>query len=112
MLDFFINNLEYIIIGIIAVILILLIVFYPTKVKQVLLLYISKAEEEYGSGTGYLKLKDVYDKFSSRFPIISFFIPFSIFSKIVDMLLEGFREVLETNTAVSAKIEGETDEAA
>lgn len=41
------------------------------KVKEWLLWAVTEAEKELGSGTGQLKLRQVYDLFVQRFPVIT-----------------------------------------
>ncbi|MFR6482019.1 MAG: hypothetical protein ACLUPD_10785 [Anaerotignum faecicola] len=41
------------------------------KVKEWLLLAVTEAEKELGSGTGQLKLRYVYDLFLRRFPAVA-----------------------------------------
>lgn len=59
-----------------------------------------EAEKALGSGTGQLKLRQVYDLFLIRFPWVARVIPFAMFSDMVDDALEDMRELLETNVAV------------
>lgn len=71
------------------------------KVKQMLLLWVTLAEKEYGSGTGEIKLRWVFDKFTAKYKFISFFISFERFSKWVDDALDKMRELLEKNENVN-----------
>ena len=64
------------------------------------------AEEQLGSGTGQLKLHMVYDMFIEKFPALASILPFTIFSKWVDLALEWMREQLEKNKNIKAIIEG------
>lgn len=75
------------------------------KVKEWLKYAVAVAEKELGSGTGQLKLRQVYDMFIERFPIFSKLVPFSTFSNWVDLALEFLREQLEKNESVKAFIE-------
>ena len=75
------------------------------KIKEVLLLWVTLAEKDYKSGMGIIKLRDVYDKFTSKYKIISIFISFERFSKWVDDALDKMREILEKNKDVSAFVE-------
>lgn len=74
----------------------------PTKdqvqiVKECLLNWVVAAEAEFGSGTGKVKLSDVYAKFVSAFPFIKTTISFETFSGWVDEALEQMRGMLEQN---------------
>ena len=80
------------------------------KVEQIqgwLLQAVIKAESNFGSGTGKLKLSDVYDKFCERFPALAKALPFHVFSKYVDESLETMRELLAQNSAIASIVETE-----
>lgn len=76
------------------------------KVKEWLKWAVMVAETELGSGTGQAKLHMVYDMFVEKFPAIASILPFSIFSKWVDLALEWMRDQLEKNENIKAMIEG------
>ena len=91
------------------IILAVLVVAYgiaACKAKEWLKYAVCVAEEELGSGTGQLKLHMVYDMFVEKFPALASVLPFSIFSKWVDLALEWMREQLEKNEMIKLKIEG------
>ena len=67
------------------------------KVKEWLLFAVTEAEKEFGSGTGQIKLRYVYDKFLTKFPYLTSVISFELFSNLVDETLIKFRELLELN---------------
>ena len=95
---------------VIVVVLILLFGIYYTitnkqKVKEWLKWAVTTAEKELGSGTGQLKLRQVYDMFLERFPVFSKLVPFSVFSYWVDCALEFLRQQLENNENIKAFIE-------
>ncbi len=70
------------------------------KVKEWLLWAVTEAEKELGSGTGQLKLRQVYDLFLQRFPAIAKKISFATFSYWVDKALIDMREMLSKNKAI------------
>lgn len=72
------------------------------KVKEWLKWAVLVAEKELGSGTGQAKLHMVYDMFVEKFPALASVLPFSIFSKWVDLALEWMREQLEKNASIKA----------
>lgn len=91
----------------IAVIVYLLFKFFKlpresqiAKIKEWLLYAVAEAEKELGGGTGQLKLRYVYDMFVGKFPYLVKFVSFELFSKLVDEVLEKFREMLSNNKAV------------
>jgi hypothetical protein len=80
-------------------------------VREWLLWAVAEAEKLYGSGTGALKLRYVYDLFLSRFKELEYFIPFDEFSKMVDDSLVGFRDLLGKNEKINNYVEGSDEEA-
>ena len=76
------------------------------KVRKWLLWAVTEAEKELGSGTGALKLRQVYDLFVTRFPCLARVISFALFSRMVDEALEEMRDMLASNEAVSAFVNG------
>lgn len=77
------------------------------KVKEWLLWAVTEAEKDLGGGTWKLKLRQVYDLFVTRFPWLAKLVSFELFSDMVDEALEQMREMLDTNEAVKAFVEGE-----
>ena len=63
--------------------------------------YCAEAEMTYGTGTGYLKLRDVYAEFVDAYPILSAIMPFGVFSALVDKALKLLKEKLSENKAIS-----------
>lgn len=70
------------------------------KAKKWLLLACLEAEKEFGSKTGAIKLRYVYDMFLARFPVLSKFMSFEQFSNMVDTALEEMKHLINTNMAV------------
>lgn len=69
---------------------------------QKLLVYIClEAERRFGSKTGQIKLRYVYDWFITKFPFMSVLISFDQFSKMVDTALEEMEHLISTNFAIS-----------
>lgn len=75
------------------------------KVKEWMLMAVAEAEKEFGSGTGQIKLRYVYDLFIARFPHLAKIIPFYLFSNLIDEVLVDFRKMLETNDNLKNYIE-------
>ena len=75
------------------------------KVKTWLEWAVTMVEKELGSGTGQLKLRQVYDMFIERFPVFSKFIPFTLFSQWVDDALAFLKEQLEKNEKLKEFVE-------
>lgn len=70
------------------------------NVKEWLKWAVTMAEKELGSGTGQLKLRQVYNMAISEFPWIVQVISFELFSKWVDEALEWMESQLESNKAI------------
>lgn len=81
-----------------------------SKVREWLLWAVTEAEKDLGGGTGRLKLRQVYDLFVTRFPWLAKLVSFELFSDMVDDALEEMREMLDTNQAVKAFVEGPENE--
>lgn len=80
-------------------------------VKEWLKYAVTLAEKTLGSGTGQLKLRQVYEAFIEKFSFISKIISFDEFSELVDDALEWMRNQLESNSAVATLVNGtETEE--
>ena len=107
MKEFIIENWA-LIIGVIVFVfgIVYTIVKQPQKIKEWLLWAVSEAEAKLGSGTGQLKLREVYDKFTSKYPVISLFVPFNTFSMWVDEALDEMRKLIENNKAINDYIKG------
>lgn len=67
------------------------------KVHAWLIFAVAKAEKEFGSGNGKIKLSFVYDLFMIKFPFLSKVISFEKFSGLVDEALKDMKETLEKN---------------
>ena len=70
------------------------------KVRAWLLLAVTEAERDLGSGTGKLKLRYVYDLFITRFTWLARVVSFDSFAALVDRALDEMREMLQTNKSV------------
>lgn len=100
-MEWLVNNWGTILILVLAVIgLIFLILNDKAKAKQWLLLAVIEAEKEFGSKTGAVKLRYVYDMFLSAFPLLAKFISFEEFGVMVDEALEQMKHLINTNMAV------------
>lgn len=75
------------------------------KVREWLLYAVTAAQKEFGSGTGQIKLRYVYDKFLTKFPAFAPIISFELFSNLVDEALVKFKEILETNKKIQNYVE-------
>ena len=74
------------------------------NLKEWLLYAVMLAESHYGSGTGKLKLREVYDKFVSQFPWLAKVITFEYFSTLVDEALEEMKKILNENNRIEELI--------
>ena len=74
------------------------------NLKEWLKLAVIEAEAALGSGTGQLKLRDVYDMAVEKFPWVGEFITFETFSTWVDEALEWMNSQLESNENVKAYV--------
>lgn len=72
-------------------------------VKNWLLYAVTMAERELGSGTGRIKLGQVYEQFLLVFPQLQYVISFDMFAKLVDEVLVQFQELIEENVTIAAE---------
>lgn len=72
-------------------------------VKNWLLYAVAMAEKELGSGTGRIKLGQVYEQFLLVFPQLQHVISFDMFAKLVDDVLIEFQELVEENVTIAAE---------
>lgn len=71
------------------------------KVREWLLYAVMEAEKMFGSKTGVLKLRYVYDMFVKSFPWVAKMLSFEAFSDLVDKALEKMEEKLKNNDALA-----------
>ena len=105
-MNWIVNNIGYIA-AIIVIIIVLIYGFITGKVKEWLRYAVFMAEKDLGSGTGQIKLREVYDWFIEMFPVFSKLLPFSIFSKLVDDALEWMRDQMSKNKNINAIVSKE-----
>lgn len=88
-----------------ALLLLVSIIFYlAVRKKNIIewLVYMcAEAEMAYGSGTGYLKLRDVYAEFVKAYPVIGAIMPFDTFSALVDKALDSLKKKLAENEMIN-----------
>lgn len=91
-----------------AVILIGVIIYLvcnqKSKIMEWLKWAVAEAEKLLGSGTGQLKLRQVYNWFCEQFSFISAIVPFKVFSAWVDVALKTLDEWLDNSKDISAYI--------
>ena len=114
-MDFIVEN-WYIVMGLLAIIaavVIYIVRFFkkPTEkqlesIKEWLLWATTEAEKRFGSGTGKLKLRYVYDLFAETFPWLAKIVSFETFSKLVDSALGDMNNLLASNNAVQLYVNG------
>ena len=75
-------------------------------IKQWLLLATTEAEKRFGSGTGKLKLRYVYDQFVGKFPWLAKIVSFDFFSELVDSALGEMNQMLASNNAAQLYVNG------
>ena len=113
-MDFLIQN-WYLIVAVIAVLAAIGFSIYkfaglPTaeqkeKIMAWLLYAVTKAEAEFGSGTGQAKLHYVYNMFIDKFPVAAKCIAFEAFSTMVDQALEEMRKMLQDNKKIATLVD-------
>lgn len=92
---------------VLAVILAVLLIgggIYVNGFKNWLVWAVVEAEAVFGSNTGKLKLRYAYELAVERFPFLAKFIPFAMFSKLVDGALAIMRDMIENNKDIAEAI--------
>lgn len=117
-MDFIVEN-WYILVGLLAIVaavVVYIVRFFkqPTEkqlesIKEWLLWATTEAEKRFGSGTGKLKLRYVYDLFAETFPWLAKIISFETFSELVDSALGDMNNLLASNNAVQLYVNGPAD---
>ena len=95
---------QNIIIGVILAVIMIAGGIYFNGFKNWLVWAVTEAETMFGSKTGQLKLRYAYELAIERFPIIAKFIPFAVFSKLVDGALDIMRDMIENNKNIADAI--------
>lgn len=70
------------------------------KFREWLLFAVEEAEALYGSGTGAIKLRYVYDLFIDKFPRLADFISFEDFSEYVNGALKTLEDLVKDNEEI------------
>lgn len=83
---------------------------YVNGFKNWLVWAVTEAEAVFGSNTGKLKLRYAYELVVERFPMVAKFIPFALFSKLVDGALDVMRDMIENNKNIADAITDEVKE--
>ena len=78
------------------------------SIKEWLLLAVTEAEKIYGSKTGKLKLRQVFEEFIKLFPIFSKFVTFGRFSSWVDIALNSMKTMLVSNKVLQEYVSSES----
>lgn len=76
------------------------------KLKEWLLWAVIEAERIFGTETGEMKLRYVYNLFAVTFPWMERIITFEQFKELVDEALERMEELLQKNSKIKEYIEG------
>ena len=95
---------QNIIMGVIMAVIVIAGGIYVNGFKNWLVWAVSEAESIFGSNTGKLKLRYAYELAIARFPILAKFIPFALFSKMVDDALDIMRDMIENNKNIADAI--------
>lgn len=110
MLDFILNHIDVAIFLILVVIGLVAFIIRKGNLQKVLVYICLRAEKNFGSKTGAVKLKCVYDWFVNKYPVLSLLISFDEFSKMVDKALEEMRHLIDTNMQIFDYVNGEEKE--
>lgn len=97
-------EIQDIVMGVILAVVLIAGGIYVNGFKNWLVWAVSEAEATFGSKTGKLKLRYAYELAVERFPMVAKFIPFSMFSKMIDAALDIMRDMIENNKDIADAI--------
>lgn len=89
-----------VILTIICIFIVGLIALHMQSFKNWLIYAVSEAEKYFGSKTGELKLRYVYNLAIQEFPFLAKVIPFSLFHKFVKWALKKMDEMIKNNQVI------------
>ena len=88
-------------------VIVYMVINQKAKIIEWLKWAVVEAERLLGSGTGQLKLRQVYDWFCVKFPVVAAVLPFRVFSGWVDTALDTMRQWLESNKQLAGYVGGD-----
>ena len=97
-------EIQDIVMGVILAVVVIAGGIYVNGFKNWLVWAVSEAEATFGSKTGKLKLRYAYELAVERFPMVAKFIPFNMFSKMIDSALDIMRDMIENNKDIADAI--------
>lgn len=103
-------EVQKIVMGVILAVIIIGGGIYVNGFKNWLVWAVSEAESMFGSKTGKLKLRYAYELAVKCYPTLAKFIPFSMFSKMVDTALDVMRDMIENNKDIADAITDKINE--
>lgn len=98
---------KHVVIGVVLATTVVVGGIYVNGFKNWLVWAVTEAEALFGSNTGKLKLRYVYDMAVNRFPVVAKVIPFSVFGKLVDSALDIMRDMIENNKDIADALSDE-----
>lgn len=76
------------------------------NIKAWLLYAVANAEKNIGSKLGQIKLRQVYNEFICKFPLVSKILPFWLFERMIDGALKELKELIEKNDSIKKYLDG------
>ena len=101
MMNLILNHLDVVIFLILVILGLISYLVKKGNIQKLLLYICIEAERKFGSKTGQIKLRHVYDWFIGKFPFLSLFISFEEFGKMVDKALEEMEKLIKSNKAIA-----------
>ena len=65
---------------------------------------VAKVEEEWGSDMGKIKFAEAYTYLKAKYPIITFFLPQTLMTKIIEDALVKLKEILASKASKEEKL--------
>ena len=105
-MEWILNNLEIVIFLILVTVGLVSFLLKKGNIQKLLVYICLEAERRFGSKTGQIKLRYVYDWFMGKFPFMSALISFEEFGKMVDKALEEMEKLIKSNPAIFNYVTG------
>ena len=94
-------------VAILVVIIAIIVLIYVNRKDVVLksaLYIVAKVEEEWGSDMGKIKFAEAYTYLKAKYPIITFFLPQTLMTKIIEDALVKLKEILASKASKEEKL--------
>ena len=106
MIDFIIANPVRALVILVIIIAVGFLIYINRKdvILKSALYIVAKVEEEWGSDMGKVKFAEAYTYLKAKYPIITFFLPQTLMTKIIEDALVKLKEILASKASKEEKL--------